>query len=104
MRRDHDMGGLNAGPVNLLERDYLPWEKRVDAIVRILSSKKYKILKVDELRRGIEDLGTNSYEEFEYYERWILSVTKILIEKGIMNLSDLEDRIEIINNKQDSIN
>ena len=57
MRRHHDMGGQAAGPVDTAERDYAPWEKRVDAIVRLMSDKKLRLIRVDELRRGIEDLG-----------------------------------------------
>ena len=36
------------------EHDYAPWEKRVDAILRLLADSKRRILRVDELRRGIE--------------------------------------------------
>jgi hypothetical protein len=101
MRRFHDIGGLNAGPVDRIERDPLFWEKRVDAIVRILSSKKCQVIRIDEVRRGIEDIGSREYEELEYYELWISSVTNILIEKGIININELGHRIELIKNKKD---
>ncbi len=45
------MGGLDAGPVERAEHDYAPWEKRVDAILRLLSDRKRRILVTDELRR-----------------------------------------------------
>lgn len=51
MRRHHDMGGLDAGPVERAEHDYAPLEKRVDAILRLLSDRKRRILVTDELRR-----------------------------------------------------
>ena len=38
LRRHHDMGGLDAGPVTPDEHDYAPWEKRADAIIRLLSA------------------------------------------------------------------
>ncbi len=69
MRRHHDMGGLNAGPVEPTEHDFSPWERRVDAIVRLMSDKKRRLLRVDELRRGIEDLGPDAYDQYNYYER-----------------------------------
>lgn len=94
MRRHHDMGGLAAGPVDVSEHDYSPWEKRVDAIVRLLSDKKRKLLTVDELRRGIEDLGPGAYDEMSYYERWISSATNILIEKGVITVDELGRAIE----------
>ena len=94
MRRHHDMGGQAAGPVGTAERDYAPWEKRVDAIVRLMSDKKRRLIRVDELRRGIEDLGPAAYEEYNYYERWIASTTNILIEKGILEIDELGRRME----------
>jgi hypothetical protein len=88
------MGGLDAGPVEPEEHDYAPWEKRVDAIVRLLAGEERRLLKVDELRRGIEDLGPSVYDELNYYERWISSVTNILIEKGILDIDELGRRME----------
>ena len=39
---------------------------------------------VDEMRRGIEELGAKAYDEMSYYERWAASTT-VLIEKGIIS-------------------
>ena len=89
MRRHHDMGGMEAGPVDLAEHDYAPWEKRVDAILRLLSAPQRKILRVDELRRGIEELGPGAYDELSYYERWIASISNLLIEKGVITIDEL---------------
>ena len=57
-RRHHDMGGLPAGPVDQDQHDKSPWEKRVDALMRLLSDEQRRLLRVDELRRAIEDLWT----------------------------------------------
>ncbi len=89
LRRHHDMGGLEAGPVDRTGHDHAPWEKRVDAILRLLSDKKREILRVDELRRGIEDLGPGAYDELSYYERWIASISNLLIEKGVISIDEL---------------
>jgi len=94
MRRHHDMGGLAAGPIEQAEHDYSLWEKRVDAILRLLGDDKRKLMTVDELRRGIEDLGPGAYDEFTYYERWISAVSNILLEKGIITVDELGRRIE----------
>lgn len=94
MRRHHDMGGLEAGPVEISEHDYAPWEKRVDAIVRLLSDKKRKLLTVDELRRGIENLGPGAYDQLGYYERWISSATNNLLEKGVITVDELGRAME----------
>ena len=89
LRRHHDMGGMAAGPVDRAEHDHAPWEKRVDAILRLLADPKRRILRVDELRRGIEDLGPGAYDELSYYERWIASISNMLVEKGVITIDEL---------------
>ena len=94
MRRHHDMGGLDAGPVEPIEHDYTPWEKRVDAILRLLGDKKRRLITMDEHRRAMEDLGPGIYDELSYYERWISAITTILIEKGVITVDELGRRME----------
>ena len=93
LRRHHDMGGLPAGPVEPVEHDYAPWEKRVDAILRLLADSKRRLITTDELRRGIEELGPGAYDEMSYYERWFASVTNNLIEKGVISIDELGRRM-----------
>jgi len=94
MRRHHDMGGLPAGPIETGERDYAVWEKKVDAILRLLVAKG--VMTVDELRRGIEAIGPGAYDELSYYERWITSISNILLEKGVLEVEELSRRIETV--------
>ena len=89
MQRHHDMGGLEAGPIDPSERDYAPWEKRVDAIMRLLTAPERKIMSVDELRRHIEDLGPGAYDEMTYYQRWMASICNNLLEKGVIGVDEL---------------
>ena len=93
IRRHHDMGGLDAGPVDRSEHDYAMWEKRVDAIVKVLSTPDRKLLSTDELRRGIEELGPGVYDELSYYERWISSATNLLLEKGVITVDELGEKM-----------
>ena len=66
-RRYHDMGGLDAGPVARTEHTFEPWENKTDAIVRLLSNPKSgPLMRIDELRRGIEDMGPGIYDELTY--------------------------------------
>ena len=88
-RSHHDMGGLDAGPVEQTDHVYVLWEKRTDAIMRLVSDKKRKIMTVDELRRGIEQIGPTAYDEMSYYERWITSITNNLLEKGTISVDEL---------------
>ena len=85
----HDMGGLSAGPVDRAEHDYALWEKRVDALMMLLGGQKRGIIKVDELRRGIEQLGPGAYDDMSYYERWIASITNTLLAKGVLTSDEL---------------
>jgi hypothetical protein len=62
--------------------------------MRLLSDNSRRVLTVDELRRGIEDLGPGVYDELSYYERWLSSITNVLIEKGVITIDELGRRIE----------
>ena len=87
----HDMGGLPAGKVEANEHDYALWEKRVDALMVLLSKKGH--LTVDELRRNIETLGADAYDKLSYYERWIYAITQALIQRGVITIEELGSAI-----------
>ncbi|MBY0526501.1 MAG: nitrile hydratase subunit beta [Gemmataceae bacterium] len=89
MRGHHDMGGLPAGPVEPTEHNYAPWEKRVHALLTLLSHSSRGIIMVDELRIGIEALGAEEYDRLSYYERWIVSITNNLLKKGVISTDEL---------------
>jgi hypothetical protein len=89
MRSHHDMGGLPAGPVVPSEHDYALWEKRVDALMQLLSSPDRRLLRVDELRRNIESLGPDAYDKMTYYERWMSSICTTLIQRGVITIDEL---------------
>ncbi|MBM3483168.1 MAG: nitrile hydratase subunit beta [Alphaproteobacteria bacterium] len=90
------MGGLPAGPVKPNEHDYAMWERQVDALMVLLINKSRRVITVDELRRGIEGLGAGAYDRLSYYERWIASITQILIEKGVITNDELGRRMEAV--------
>ncbi len=87
MRSHHDMGGLPADTVQRTEHDYALWEKRVDALMVLLSAAKH--MTVDELRKNIESIGPDAYDRMTYYERWIHSITQTLIQRGVITIDDL---------------
>lgn len=94
MRGHHDMGGMPAGPVcdatgKPEEHDYELWEKRVDALMMLLSDSERQLLKVDELRRNIESLGADAYDRMGYYERWMHAISQTLIQRGVISIDEL---------------
>ena len=93
MRRPHDVGGLEAGPIDTAEHTLAPWEKRLAVMLRFLVFHDPPIMTYDELRRGIEDLGAHDYNRLSYYERWIASITNILIQKGMISIEDLSRKM-----------
>ena len=95
-RAYHDMGGLKAGAVKLGEHDYALWEKRVDAMQVLLSDKKRRLINTDMLRRGIESLPPDAYDRMSYYERWIHSITTMMLERGVVTRAELDARIALL--------
>ncbi|MDE0150663.1 MAG: nitrile hydratase subunit beta [Rhodospirillaceae bacterium] len=93
IRQQHDMGGLDKGPVAPSQHEIEPWEKQVEATMRLLSMREDKIVTVDELRRGIEELPPELYDTIGYYERWIMSLSNILVEKGVLDRAELDARV-----------
>jgi hypothetical protein len=89
MRGHHDMGGLPAGPVERREHDHALWEKRVDALMMLLSAPGRRLLRVDELRRNIEALPPDAYDRMSYYERWIAAITNTLLQRGVITSDEL---------------
>lgn len=89
MRGHHDMGGLPGAPVERGEHDHALWEKRVDAMMLLLSQPKRQLLRVDELRRNIEALPPDAYDEMSYYERWISAIANALLQRGVISTDEL---------------
>ena len=90
-RGHHDMGGLPAGKGERTEHDYADWERRVDALMVLLSGIRgaRKLLTVDELRKNIEAIGPEAYDKMSYYERWVTSITQTMIQRGVISTEEL---------------
>ena len=85
-RGHHDMGGLPAGKVKPTEHEYAEWERRVDALSMLMGRKG---VTVDERRKNIEMLPPQDYDTMSYYERWIVSLTQSLIQRGVITTEEL---------------
>jgi len=94
-RSHHDMGGQKAGKVKRTEHAYADWELRVDAMMMLLigvvgGSKR---MTVDELRKNIESLPPADYDKLGYYERWVISLTQIMIQRGVITTDELARKL-----------
>jgi hypothetical protein len=90
-RAMHDIGGVSrflCEPVDPSPHTLTAFDREVDAIRQILGMKK--VMSVDELRRGIEAIPEAEYFRLGYYERWIVSITGNLLEKGVISRSELD--------------
>jgi hypothetical protein len=100
MRGHHDMGGEPAGPVEKTEHDYAPWEKRVDALMVLLSDRERNLIKTDELRKNIEAIGPDAYHKMSYYERWITSITATLLQRGAITADELGRKLADVERRE----
>ena len=67
------------------------WELLTDALVGVLGHEG--LMNVDEMRRGIESMPPDDYEQASYYERWLFAAETILVEKGVLTLGELDARL-----------
>jgi hypothetical protein len=92
-RATHDVGGLEFGPIDREEHDLALWEKRTDAMLRLLVSPGKRAFTVDGMRRVIEDYGQQQYDRATYYEKWIRAVRNLIVEQGIVDREEVEARM-----------
>ncbi len=87
-----EMGGLDGGPIQRVEHEYAPWEKRCHALANVLDI--HKIISTEEKRRGVEALGSEMVEEQTYYEHWIGAFANILFQKQILTPEELARKMD----------
>ncbi len=90
----HDRGGWpGAGPIDKTEHQLEDWERRIDAMVQLLSGPQKGVIRVDEVRRAIECLPLDQYESLAYYEKWLTALEMLMIEKGILTRAEVEQKV-----------
>jgi hypothetical protein len=92
-RAVHDVGGLAFGPIDREEHDLALWEKRTDAMLRLLTTPGKRAFTVDGLRRVIEDYGQQAYDRTTYYEKWIRAVRNLVVEQEVLAREEVEARM-----------
>lgn len=89
----HDLGGSDAGRIDRTEHPPSFEEQRIDAMLMLLSDQRRRLIRVDEHRRTMEQFGESFYWQLSYYERWLHSITSLMLEKGIVTRAELDERI-----------
>ena len=98
-RRPHDMGGEPGGPIDTVDHGMKFWEKQANALRNTLSRRK--IVRLDELRRAAEDLGSRYYE-LEYFERTTQALRTVLIERGYFTDVELRAKMAEVRRRYES--
>ena len=96
MARIHDMAGQPAGQVDASDHPKTEFDKRANALLRLLMHPKTNAIYVDEMRRAVEDLGDEDYTNLSYYERWIEAARVLLVERGVLTKDEIAQRVEKI--------
>jgi nitrile hydratase subunit beta len=90
----HDLGGMHGfGPV-AVERDepvfHARWEGRTLGMVYLVVGTGWAT--IDAFRHGIERTPPVDYLTLGYYGRWLASLERILVERGVLAAGDVEAR------------
>jgi nitrile hydratase alpha subunit len=90
-RQHHDMGGLPGGPVDVAaNREFAPWQKRIEATVRLALMSPKKRFTVDQFRRAIEELPASLYDSLTYFEKWIAALSDLLVSRGALTKAEVD--------------
>ena len=95
MNGAHDMGGMHGfGPVVREENEpvfHAEWEKTAVMLSRVIRMRG--IINIDEFRHGIERMPPAEYLASSYYERWLSSLERNLVEKGVITQQEFDARV-----------
>ena len=83
-------GGEEAGPIEHRRPRHEVLEKQANALPNTLS--RHRIVRLDEMRRAAEELGSRSYE-LSYFQRITEALRNLLLEKGFFARAELERKI-----------
>ena len=95
-QRQHDMGGMDASPVEASAHEAAPWAKMITSLAAAM--REYDVMRIDELRRALEDLPPEIYEQ-DYFERWSEAMVNLLEEKGLLTRDEVMSRMDAIKAK-----
>ncbi len=93
----HDLGGMHGfGRVAREENEpvfHAPWEGVVYAINRMAMGRG--LYNIDEMRHGIERMAPAEYLASTYYERWLATIERNLVDKGVLTREEIQFQIDL---------
>lgn len=94
----NDLGGAECNDkISITERALYPWEKRCHALLDVLDY--HKIVNTEEKRRGTENLGSDLAGKLSYYEKWIISASNCLLQKGILTPDEIAKKTKEVSER-----
>ena len=97
MARAHDIGGVKGlGPVEIEPAEpvfHSDWERRIFGMTMATLGKG--LFGVEHFRWGVESIPIMPYLEASYYERWMATLEKNLIEAGIVTEDEIDARAAV---------
>lgn len=88
----HDVGGEPDAPMKYENKQYEQWEELTYVMCEVLA---WRGIWLSEERRriGNVDVGRAEYLGLPYYGRWLLAVARVLVEKHLIALGELSERM-----------
>ncbi len=91
------------GPSEHIERrehELSFFEKRVDAMVNLGWQADRRYFRTDDLYACIQALPRDQFYRMSYYERWLHVLKDLMVERGVLNGEEINQRIEKIRKEE----
>lgn len=100
MSPPHDVGGQSDAPILYEEKEEELWELNAYVTCEVLGWRG--VWNSEERRRiGNNDLGQSLYYGFPYYGRWVWAAARMLVDKNIISLTELLDKVAEVKARND---
>lgn len=103
-RRHHDVGGERSagGAIDRTEHQDDAWQVAFTATLwALIGGGEKRVMALDEMRRGVEDMTPEAYDAMPYYDRQARAVTSAMVEHGYLTWDEIEARIAEIGERRE---
>ncbi len=104
MNGGHDLGGMHGlGPIEMEQNEpvfHEEWERRCFAIT--LACGYLGEWNLDMTRYARERMHPATYLDTSYYEHWLIGLQTLLVEKGLLDEAEIEQRMAALATEADA--